>query len=91
MTGVELTRRVPCATCGGSGKRYAGSIPGKLIEIGFCPDCTDGTTRVAVSCASCKWWLSRGDGFGYCAPVGTNARGDFGCVVWTAKEGTDGR
>ena len=81
---VELTRRVPCSTCDGLGKRLV-IEPQKTYER-QCKDCTDGTVRVAVSCASCLFF----DDEGFCEQYGHFKQPDWGCKSWTAKEGTDG-
>lgn len=99
MSGTpELTVTVPCATCGGTETIYRS---GRFDDTGEvftstrgCPDCTDGTVRVAVSCASCLWAERQGD-FGdlVCTEPDHNGEGvmsTFGCLDWTAKEGTDG-
>lgn len=97
MTGVELTRRVPCATCDGTGIDWARPVEidrvrrdtGTRHEFRShkCPDCTDGTVRVAVSCAGCAFC---GDEC-FCEQYGHFKQPNWGCLSWTAKEGTDGR
>lgn len=103
---VRLMDVQPCPTCGGSGKRYAGSLSGKLIEIGFCDDCRGtGETATPVTCAGCRWIRPfRIDGVdavtvGQCGaevsvrdfPAGGRyVLLDFGCLSWAAKGGTDG-
>lgn len=91
MTGVELTRRVPCATCGGTGITIT-AIPEAHIADGVHTECWicrgDGTVRVAVSCATCRHW---NQGY-YCSKTDTfNCGPNHGCKSWQAKEGTDGR
>jgi len=88
MSGTpELTITVTCATCGGTGKRYAGDGEYR-VAIGDCDDCDKGVVRTPVSCASCRWWHKSH----YCdGPIEVYQCGpDHGCLEWTAKEATDG-
>ena len=95
---VRLILEQPCPTCGGTGEvGRTEFLKGTMETVSYklpCIACFNGTVRVAVSCASCLWAERQGD-FGdlVCTEPDHNGEGvmsTFGCLDWTAKEGTDG-
>lgn len=98
MTGVELTVRVPCATCGGTGEvGRTEFLEGTIETVSYnlpCIACDNGTVCVAVSCASCAhadvtdpWSPNHRV---WCFEHDHEFDATFGCTRWQAKEGTDG-
>lgn len=91
----ELTVPVPCATCGGTGKT---KLAPAFDWFGTCLRCSGtGVTRTPVTCAGCRWYSATERVLGLCMgpydeipASGQIVSKVWGCLSWTAKEGTDG-